>query len=541
MRRASAGTRRPGDERGAILIISTIGVVVAVIATALSVDLGRLAQERRRNQKVADLAALDAVHDLAQRQPRAEASAARNEFPTGPGYSVVADLGKMVAGSFVVDPAGDAVRVTVTSPFDNAFLPGSRTVSASAIAKVREDAGFSIGSSVARVNGSVNAPLLNRILEPLIGASSGSLTLDAVGYQGLSAGSVKLGDIAGEMGFGTVNELLTSNVKLLDLIRATATVLDNNGDVLAVQVNQIADRTNNSQTLTLGDMIKVTQGAEGSAAGATVNVLQLITGSAQVANKGNLLTASNINNVPVTTALGTIGTLGTSMNLKVIEPPQIYIGPEGGSVTTSQVEVTFRPVLDVPLSLPAPVGGLVKATGEMPVKVVSGAATGTMSEINCSGANQGIKVGVDTESATSSVGSTVTLRLLTGAVAGSVNVQGAATGADAPPTSLSFAWPGEFSPTAPSKTTPGSPVNMDMTATSTGNVDIDLGLLTVTLGAGVVANAVLDAALPILDQLEVRALGQELAALGIAVGIADVAALKDAFDPTACGVPGLIA
>ncbi|HEX2023711.1 MAG TPA: pilus assembly protein TadG-related protein [Acidimicrobiales bacterium] len=539
MRRASAGTRRTRptrDERGAILIISTIGMVVAIIATALSVDLGALAQERRRNQKVADMAALDAVHDLAQRQPRAEASAVRNGFPTGPGYSVVAELGKMTGGTFALDPAGDAVRVTVTSPFKNAFLPGSRSVSANAVAKVREDAGFSIGSSVARVNGSVNAPLLNRILEPLVGASSGTLTLNAVSYQGLAAGSVKLGDLAGEMGFGTVNELLTSEVKLQDLIRATADVLNNNGDVLAVQVNQIADSTNNSQTLTLGDMIKVTQGAEGSAAGAMLNVLQLITGSAQVANKGTFLTASGITNVPVTG----VGTLGTTMNLKVIEPPQIYIGPVGGSVTTSQVEVTFRPVLDVPLT--GLLGGVLKATGEMPVKVVSGEAVGTMADIVCSGPGQGITVGVDTSSAATSVGTNVTLRVIsTGLLAGTVNVQGNATGADAPPTSLSFAWPGEFSPPAASKTTPGSPVNMNMTTTTTGNVSLQLTPLTsVTVSAALVAQAVLDSSEPLLEQLKVRALGQEFAALGIAVGIADVAALRDNFDPTACGVPGLV-
>ncbi|HEV3400876.1 MAG TPA: hypothetical protein VG078_03560, partial [Acidimicrobiales bacterium] len=473
---------------------------------------------------------------LAQRQPRAEASAVRNGFPTGPGYSVVAELGKLTGGTFALDPAGDAVRVTVTSPFKNAFLPGSRSVSANAVAKVREDAGFSIGSSLARVNGTVNAPLLNRILEPLIGASSGTLTLDAVSYQGLSAGSVKLGDIAAAMGFGTVNELLTTNVKLQDLIRATATVLNNNGDVLAVKVNQIADSTNNSQTLTLGDMIKVTQGAEGSAAGAMVNVLQLITGSAQVANKESLLTATNINNVPV----AGVGTLGTTMNLKVIEPPQIYIGPVGGSVTTSQVEVTFRPILDVPLT--GLLGGVLKATGEMPVKVVSGEAVGTMADIVCSGPGQGITVGVDTSSAATSVGTNVTLRVIsTGLLAGTVNVQGNATGADAPPTSLSFAWPGEFSPPAASKTTPGSPVNMHMTTTTTGNVTLNVGgLLPVTVSAATVAQAVLNASVPILDQLKIRALGQEFASLGIALGIADVAALRDAFDPTACGVPGLV-
>ncbi len=536
MRRASAGTRRTRDERGAILIISTIGVVVAVIATALSVDLGRLAQERRRNQKVADLAALDAVHDIANRQARAQASAAGNNFPTGPGYSVVADLGKMAGGSFQVDAAGDAVRVTVTSPFSNAFLPGSRSVSATAIARVREDAGFSIGSSVARVDGSVNAPLMNRILEPLVGASSGTFTFDAGSYQGLSAGQVKLGDIAGEMGFGTVDELLAANVKLKDLVRATATVLGNNGDVLAVQVNQIADRTNSEKTLTLGDMIKVTQGAEGSAAAAMVNVLQLITGSAQVANKGNFVTASGLADIEVA-GVGSV----ESMKLKVIEPPQTYLGPEGGSVSTSQVELVFDADVNVPISL---VGlPVLNAVGTLPFKVVGAGATGTMAAIECSGPNQGIVVGVDTESVATSINGEVNLYLGSSLAATGVDVIGNATGANAPPTSLSFAWPGEFWPDAPSKTTSGSPMNVNLDSTATGTVAINLGLLlgTVTVSADAVSQAVLDAIEPLLDEVKVRALGQEFAALGMAIGIADVAALRDYFDPTGCGVPGLIA
>ncbi len=210
-------------------------------------------------------------------------------------------------------------------------------------------------------------------------------------------------------------------------------------------------------------------------------------------------------------------------------------------MTTSQVEVTFNSTIDVPLT--TLLGGVLKAKGALPVKVVAGGATGTMAEIRCSGPNQGITVGVDTESVKTSVATKVDLYVIsTGSLAASnVDVQGTATGADAPPTSLSFAWPDEFSPDAPSKTTSGSPVNMNMTTTSTGNVTLQLTPLTsVTVSAAVVAQAVLDSSEPILEQLRLRALGQEFAALGMAVGIADVAALRDNFDPTACGVPGLI-
>jgi uncharacterized membrane protein len=57
---AGRGGRRR-EERGAVLVLATVGVVIATIAAALAIDLGFLAQEARRNQKVADLAALDAA------------------------------------------------------------------------------------------------------------------------------------------------------------------------------------------------------------------------------------------------------------------------------------------------------------------------------------------------------------------------------------------------------------------------------------------------------------------------------------------------
>ena len=83
--------RRTGDdEKGAILVLSIVGVVLAMIFSAMAVDLGFTAQEARRNQKVADLAALDAVRDLVNHQMVASTSAnTRNQFPSTGGYTVV--------------------------------------------------------------------------------------------------------------------------------------------------------------------------------------------------------------------------------------------------------------------------------------------------------------------------------------------------------------------------------------------------------------------------------------------------------------------
>ena len=70
------GRRR--DERGAMLILAAVGLVLAMIFAALAIDIGFLAADKRTDQKFADLAALDASRDLTNIQALADASVARN-------------------------------------------------------------------------------------------------------------------------------------------------------------------------------------------------------------------------------------------------------------------------------------------------------------------------------------------------------------------------------------------------------------------------------------------------------------------------------
>jgi uncharacterized membrane protein len=59
------GWRLRRDESGAILVRAVPGVVLALVATALSVDIGRQVVEKRTDQSVADAAALDASRNPA--------------------------------------------------------------------------------------------------------------------------------------------------------------------------------------------------------------------------------------------------------------------------------------------------------------------------------------------------------------------------------------------------------------------------------------------------------------------------------------------
>jgi uncharacterized membrane protein len=567
--RPSVFARR--DERGSILILSTVGVIVALISAALAVDLGRLAQNKRFNQKVADMAALDASRDLTTACARAKLSVQRNGFdPAGldcidPAYNPTKDvvIGRLVNGTFTMDPAGEMVKVRVASPFKAAFpfVSGPEAVSVKAVSGVRADAGFSIGSSLGRLDGSVQSPVLNRTLETLLGGSAGSLSLDAVGYNGLSNASVTLGDIRNELGFASVDELLTTDVKVKDLIDAMATILG--GDtVLAARLNDISSVTSNSQTVKLGDIIQVDQGVGDKAAAGKVNVLQMIIASAEVANKANF--AAGCVNIPNALSNSLVGTtknkIGTDLCLKVTEPPKIYVGPVGGSRSTSQVEITFKPSIDVQLlGLPLGLGNLLKVVGQLPVTVTSAGATGTLSAVTCSGPTRGITVTVDTEAVKTTANGNVDIRLATDAtnsgplIAAGFNVSGTVTGPNQGATPLTFIHPGEFTPSANSKTTPGSPMALNMTSTNSGTINLTVPSvlplvpdLSVSIQANVLAQAVLTAVNPVtlannvLSQLQNLLASEEYAALGMRVGIADVAALAEFFNATACGNPALI-
>ncbi|MDQ4133535.1 MAG: hypothetical protein M3179_10090, partial [Actinomycetota bacterium] len=304
------------------------------------------------------------------------------------------------------------------------------------------------------------------------------------------------------------------------------------------------------------DIVHVDQGVGNKAASGKVNVLQMIVASAEAANQSNFATGCvNVPNAlgPTNPVVGsTKNKLGTDLCLKVTELPKIYFGPVGGSVTTSQVEVTFKPHVDVGLTGLPVVGDLLKAVGQLPVKVTSAGATGTLSGVNCGPTSPGITVSVDTEAVKTSAGGMLDLRLLsdtsnTGDVIATVNVQGEVTGPDQAGTTLTFAHPGEFTPPADSKTTPGSPMRLNMTSTSTGTVHIEIPpSISVDLSAATVAQAVLNAINPatltdnVLSRLQNLLLSEEYAALGMRVGIADVAALAEFFTPATCGSPTLI-
>jgi uncharacterized membrane protein len=264
------------------------------------------------------------------------------------------------------------------------------------------------------------------------------------------------------------------------------------------------------------------------AASTGINVLDLITGSAELANKSHLVDVGTSMTLPVTG----VGSLATKLSLTVIEAAQTYIGPVGGSVKTAQVSETLTPNLNAnALGL-----GLLTVSGDIPVALTSAGATGTLNSITCT-SPQGIGVGVSATPVTTSVSTTLTVSSL-GIPVASVKVGPASADSASATNSVSFSYPAEFTPTASPKSTPAVPPGLALTG---GQISVTLlGLLPLGITASNIAAAVLGIVNNTVTAVSNQVLSPTFAAMGLKLGQVDVAALKDAFNPATCGQPGLM-
>ncbi len=534
------------DEKGAILILAAVGLVVAMIAAGLAVDVGRLASDARTDQKVADLAALDAIRVApASYSAAALASATRNSFPTTSGYSVTAVEGLKVGTGCQSAPGAGSVCVTVTSPNTNAFpfLGGRTSMTRSAVASNTAFGGFMIGSSLVTID-TARSGLLNSFLGGMLKGSS--LSLSAVSWQGLAAGNVTLDAFRTQlasMGFsvGTVSQLLATNLTVNQVLQATANALTAQGGVanlaLATQLNTLRAGITNTTQITLGSFMHVSQGADNAALASDLNVFQLLTASAEVANGSSFIDIPDV-------GIAVPNTLSTRVKLQVIQPPQFYFGPVGGSVSTAQIDLTVTPSLNLPVTIPGLNG--VTVTGTFPVKVTGAGATGTLKAASCSGSS-GITVTVDPTAFAGSISANLNARVALSILGiaipiADVNIpttQVVPT-TDGGASDLSFSYPSQFPPplgTETSKHAGSQPVGLStLTQVSAGTPTVSLlGATPLPVPIGTVVSAVLSALSPVLANVDNQVMTPLLQALGLDVGSADVTALG-----LTCAVPSLV-
>jgi uncharacterized membrane protein len=383
LRRIIAGW---SDERGAIAPFAAIVLAAVIGLTALSVDLGSWVAQRRSLQAATDAAALAAVSDtglLAASNKDAILGNARDLLNRNGGVTPSikpADLDLGVYCAYALDKDGhlpkprfntaigycDGVGPLKTAAVPNAvrlqasldaptFLSrvlqptrASLTIKTSATAARIDEAGFYAGTGLVSIDTTQSA-LLNAVLGKLLGTS---LNLTAVQYQGLLNANVEaLGFLDAlktnlSLSAGTYDQLLATNVKVSQLLQAMVDVLDAPGSVATVALNAIKTSIVGNPSLTLGQLLDlgvwakqpIENGTAETALQAGLNVLQLVSLSAQVANGRNAISIPSIN-------VGLPGIASLEIASTVIEPPQsppFTFGPVGVSVHTAQVRLQLK-------------------------------------------------------------------------------------------------------------------------------------------------------------------------------------------------------
>lgn len=340
---------RRTDERGAAAVLMGVGLTLVLVAiAAFSVDLGLQRATRRDMQALADVVALDLARKLdgtsvsalsATMNTEMAKSVARNGDTIGDAPALDWDLGTMVDGAFVEMSGADvpnAVRVTAETSVDFAFggVTGVAQGDAgrTAVARAETGACFRVGSYAARIDlgdGAILGPLLQAL-----GTDVGLTVLDA---QGLAGADIALLDLV-DTGLvaGGFDELVGADVSVGDFYLAMADVLQNQGGQGAqvALLQELATVAIKDVVINVADIVGV-DSTSSAGLDAVVNVFDLVSTAAFVANGDNAISVPNLN-------VNVVGLSTLSGNVKVGQKPIQYCGrAKNVSGETSQVEVNL--------------------------------------------------------------------------------------------------------------------------------------------------------------------------------------------------------
>lgn len=379
--------------RGVVSLLTTVFVATLGLTLLVSVDIGNVFFTQRALQRAADMAAMAAAQRLDIPTQAAQQSVTQNGLSVTPTVvpgvwnatnTAAAPTYFCASGSTGCTGTVNAAQVTLTQNVPYFFSVGQRTLTATAIAKNTAIVSFSLGSGLA----STNTGLLNSVLGVLLGNGNSALNLDLVSYQGLANTTIRVADLMAALNVGTVQQLIAAQVSLSQLVSAVVSAGGQNG-LTGVSVGTVLA----PNTLVLGPLLRNTlinvgnstgtpgvlqflaqAGNDQSVLNAQLNVLDLVTTAAQIAN--------NKNAVAISTGLTLPPLLGTTLNLKVIQPPVIAIGPPGkdtsGNWMTQASAGQVRLGLNVSASVLAPL-----ATINVPIGVVVAGASAHAVDAYC--------------------------------------------------------------------------------------------------------------------------------------------------------------
>lgn len=327
------------SQQGAVLIMTAGFMLLAVLCLALVVDTGRLYVEKRKLQRVADMAAIEAMSrdgacNTGTALTFATQSAARNDFVVGGTNTLTTTCGQISTSGGLrtvaatpfggVDNAIQVVagREVAASMIAGGIFGGKITLSAAAVAtKGVPLASLTLRTTVATVD-STKGALLNSVFGGLLG---GAVNLSALGWNGLISTQLSLLDFLDQLKVdlglvaGGYTEVLSLSLTMGQIIDATSTVLERDSNTAAFTLTALSalkvGALVNPVTVQLADIINLQTATSYAGADLGVNVFDLMQGSVQLANGSNALVAD----VPITLP----GFVGTNISTRVIEPPQL--------------------------------------------------------------------------------------------------------------------------------------------------------------------------------------------------------------------------
>lgn len=418
------------SQRGAFSIIGAGALLMSLLFLVLVLDSGRLYLEQRRLQKVADTAALESISKVengncsvapGQAAAFAQENAKRNNFLTADNQKIetfcvaVTSVDGLRQAS--ADNQGRAVQVTTSSLVPASLIikaqslvsdiPSSVKLTASAVAEREEPtAVFTVGSQLLRLN---NKKLLGQLLKA-VGLNAEKLTvLDSAGLADatitpaglLKALGIKVGihELKALSPQGLIN-LVNTDVGLLGIDR-----------LLSVSAKLVEDSLLAAQIEALRiDLLKL--GIKGLRINLfgdenTRGILQLATGTSGVL--GSALDARiNLGNLISTTILigvhesgrglhiPELNLLGQQVQVGIVEPPSIGIGPVGTRAYNAQirlyvgVDTNKMPVINL-------ITRLLGTRVNLPIWVDLVSGHGTLEKVSCEGDVPTADISVDSK------------------------------------------------------------------------------------------------------------------------------------------------
>lgn len=338
----------PQRQRGAFGLLAIGVLLLLVVCMVVALDTGRLYMQKQNVQRVADLAALDAIAGLSfsggeaagNAQTLAEQNASLNNFshePTERWVETTMGTIRLEDGIYRFDESpGSALRVEAyhrvpTSLVGNLarLMPNSGISShvllkGEAVAQQREYVAFTAGSSLLTADLS-SSPLLGPILQQLLGSE---VDIDLVSFEGLAdIGVSLLSLVEAHPSIGTLDELLS-----------TPLAIGGTNGLANLMIQALGSDAKNNEILALNELVNVAlapiqladilvvntpDASRESALETLVSAGGLLNAGVFLANKGE--SAVSLRGVEVN-----VGNLvNVDLDLGIIEPPQLAIGPPG--------------------------------------------------------------------------------------------------------------------------------------------------------------------------------------------------------------------